>query len=487
MSNFLPVNNEENINEKIKLLPTLTEEEKIIKCLQEIIDGINSITTVNIDALQEKLRNVLNSKWPRRAKEKWVECMKTLKALNSLPIAVAGAAPVAAPERVAPATFHQHDGERKESDGPESDGPPEMIAHFPPGIQTRMMASTNELRVWVIDNSGSMSNSDGNGINHDKTKVEAGWERYDELKQTIEFVAEFSNATKSRVKYFLLNDVGNTSEFETGVWTSDSEKEAEMKRVNDIMSSSPRLFTPLIARTTEAIGFIEREKENYEHIYLMIASDGEPNDGDSTDLERILRQVEPSKLHIVVRICTDDKGVNSFWKRFEQNRELRLDTVDDFKGESQEIYNLNDWLNYGLELHRFREWGTDEPLFDFIDEDKDRDGRPFKLSEHQILHFIQILEPAAADLHDLRLLDDWDAAVDIIRNHSGNSEAVVANLRRAKKEDTAYLGRRAALAADKKFIHIGNLKCRLYGFCGGTVHNWAYWTTDDHKLVPLTF
>jgi len=489
MSNFLPANNEENINEKIKLLPTLTEEKKIIKCLQEIIDGINSITTVNIDALQEKLINVLQLKtrsWSERVKKKWVECMKTLKALNSLPIAVAGAATGAAPERVAPATFHQHDGERKESDGPESDGPPEMIAHFPPGIQTRMMASTNELRVWVIDNSGSMSNSDGNGINHDKTKVEAGWERYDELKQTIGFVAEFSNATKSRVKYFLLNDVKNTSEFETGVWTSDSEKEAEMKRVNAIMRYSPRRRTPLIARTTEAIEFIRREKENYEHIYLMIASDGEPSDGNSRDLERILLQVDKRKLHIVVRICTDDDDVNSFWNGLEKNRELRLDTVDDFKGESQEIYNLNDWINYGLELHRFREWGTDEPLFDLIDEDKDRDERPFKLSERQILQFIQILEPAAADLHDLRVLDDWNAAVDIIRNHSVNSEAVVANLVTGN-EDTAYLGRRAALAADKKFIHIGNLKCRLYGFCGGTVHNWVNCTTDDHKLVPLTF
>lgn len=137
-------------------------------------------------------------------------------------------------------------------------------------------------------------------------------------------------------------------------------------------------------------------------------------------------------------------------------------------------------------MHRFREWGTDEPLFDLIDEDKDRDERPFKLSERQILQFIQILEPAAADLHDLRVLDDWNAAVDIIRNHSVNSEAVVANLVTGN-EDTAYLGRRAALAADKKFIHIGNLKCRLYGFCGGTVHNWVNWTTDDHKLVPLTF
>ena len=64
--------------------------------------------------------------------------------------------------------------------------------------------------------------------------------------------------------------------------------------------------------------------------------------------------------------------------------------------------------------------------------------------------------------------------------------AVVANLV-TDKEDTAYLGRRAALAADKKFIHIGNLKYRLYGFCRGTLHNLVNCTTDDHKLVPLTF
>lgn len=479
MSNFLPASNEKNIDEKIKLLTTLTGDDKIIKCLQEIIDGINSIVTVDIGALINKLRNVLQLKthsWSVRVKKKWVECMTTLQTIQSLPIAEAVSATGAAPERVAPATFHQHDGERKESDGPESDGPPEMIAHFPPGIQTRMMRSTNELRVWIIDNSGSMSINDGNGINHDKTKVEAGWERYDELKQTIEFVAEFSNATKSRVKYFLLNDVRKTSEFETGVWTSDSEKEAEMERVNAIMRERPGAATPLIAKAREAIEFIQREKGNYERVYLMIASDGEPSDGNVRDLGRILRQVDKTKLHIVVRICTDNEDVNSFWNRLEMDSELRLDTVDDFKGESQEIYNMNDWINYGLELHRFREWGTDEHLFDLIDEDKDRDGRPFKLSGRQILQFIQILEPAAADLHDLRDLDDWNAAVDIIRNHSVNSEAVVANL-----------GRRAALAADKKFIHIGNLKCRLYGFCGGTVHNWAYWTTDDHKLVPLTF
>jgi len=504
MSKFLPASNEKNIDEKIELLTTLTGDDKIIKCLQEIIDGINSIgknsiVTVDIDAHINKLRNVLTLKtrsWSVRVKKKWVECMTTLKTIQSfktiqsLPIAEAVSATGAAPERVAPATFHQYDGERKESDGPESDAPPEMIAHFPPGIQTRMMRSTKELRVWIIDNSGSMTTSDGNGINHDKTKVVAGWERYDELKQTIKFVAEFSNTTKSRVKYFLLNDVPyrgtDVSEFETGVWTTDREKQDEMTRVNAIMSVRPTYQTPLIAKAREAIQFIQGEKGNYERVYLMIASDGEPSDGNVSNLGYILRQVDKRKLHIVVRICTDNEKVNTFWNSLEKDSELRLDCVDDFKGESQEIYNMNDWINYGLELHRFREWGTDEHLFDLIDEDKDRDGRPFKLSEGQILNFIQILEPAAKNLGDLYALDDWNAAVDIIRNHSVNSEAVVANLVKGK-EDTAYLGRRAALSADKKFIHIGNLKYRLYGFCRGTLHNLVNCTTDDHKLVPLTF
>lgn len=480
-----------NINDKIESLRTLNGEANIKKRLQEIYAAITS--DVDSKVLQTTLLEVLHEKastWSDDCKQEWVLCMTKLKDITKLkgiqPLPMAPAVQ-AVPATPATSTFHQHDGERKE--GGES-GPPEIIAHYPPGIQTRMMRGTNELRVWIIDNSGSMTNSDGNGINRNKTMVEVGWERYEELKQTIEFVAEFSNTTKSRVKYFLLNDVPyrgtDVSEFETGVWTTDREKQDEMTRVEAIMSDRPTYATPLIVKANEAIQFIQREKGNYERVYLMIASDGEPSDGNVRDLGHILRQVDKRKLHIVVRICTDNEGVNTFWNRLEMDSELRLDCVDDFKGESQEIYNINDWINYGLELHRFREWGTDEHLFDLIDEDKDRDGRPFKLSERQILQFIQILEPAAADLRDLRVLDDWNAAVDIIRNHSVNSEAVVANLVTGN-EDTAYLGRRAALAADKKFIHIGNLKCRLYGFCGGTVDNWMKWTTDEHKLPKLTF
>lgn len=52
-----------------------------------------------------------------------------------------------------------------------------------------------------------------------------------------------------------------------------------------------------------------------------------------------------------------------------------MDVLDDFCGEAKEIYEHNDWLNYGLPLHRLREMGFHDRVLDMIDE------RPLTKSE----------------------------------------------------------------------------------------------------------
>ena len=45
-----------------------------------------------------------------------------------------------------------------------------------------------------------------------------------------------------------------------------------------------------------------------------------------------------------------------------------LDVLDDFKEEAKQVYDYNCWLTYGLPLHRIREFGTSNEIFDALDE-----------------------------------------------------------------------------------------------------------------------
>ena len=47
---------------------------------------------------------------------------------------------------------------------------------------------------------------------------------------------------------------------------------------------------------------------------------------------------------------------------------MSIEVLDDFVGEAEEVYQYNKWLNYTLPLHRMREMGFQNRLFDLLDE-----------------------------------------------------------------------------------------------------------------------
>ena len=49
---------------------------------------------------------------------------------------------------------------------------------------------------------------------------------------------------------------------------------------------------------------------------------------------------------------------------------MSIEVLDDFFGEAKEVYDVNPWLNYTLPVHRIREAGIQNRLFDLLDERK---------------------------------------------------------------------------------------------------------------------
>jgi len=60
--------------------------------------------------------------------------------------------------------------------------------------------------------------------------------------------------------------------------------------------------------------------------------------------------------------------VVQYWNKVDEELELDLDVLDDLKGEAKEVCSFSPWLNYGMPLHRLREWGCMNKLFDLLDE-----------------------------------------------------------------------------------------------------------------------
>lgn len=108
---------------------------------------------------------------------------------------------------------------------------------------------------------------------------------------------------------------------------------------------------------------------------MILATDGLPTDdqgfgGDEITMEFIqaLRSLEGLPIWLVIRLCTDEDNVTNFYNQLDGMLELSLEVLDDFVGECEEVRRQNPWLNYALPMHRCRELGYHDRLFDLIDE-----------------------------------------------------------------------------------------------------------------------
>lgn len=241
------------------------------------------------------------------------------------------------------------------------------------------------LRIWIVDNSGSMRIADGHRIveTNNKNNVKlVDCTRWSEIQQTVEYHAEMAYLLKAPTVFRLLNDPGKIvgpQQFSIGVDGDKTIDEELAIALQTMKNASPGGVTPLAEHVREIRTNVESMEASLRQdgtkVAIVLATDGLPTDSQGRcdsrtkrDFTEALRSLEGLPIWVVVRLCTDEDDVVEFYNDLDAQLELSVEVLDDFTQEAKEVFAMNKWLNYTLPLHRCREMGYHNRLFDLLDE-----------------------------------------------------------------------------------------------------------------------
>ena len=251
---------------------------------------------------------------------------------------------------------------------------------LPFGLRETLLtnAQTFSKRIWILDNSGSMAMHDGHRV-----LLDADCTRWAEVEETVNCHAQLSAVIGAPTDFRLLNPSqrGGPQSFRVGYGRHAAK---DSKRVQSIMSrNQPKGKTPLSTSIheirNEIVSMLPKLEAEGTKVAIVIATDGcnhdKHNIGGQHDeakrneeLLRALESLQGLPVCVVIRLCTDYEPLVDFYNGLDESLELDIDVIDDHKAEAEEVYQHNKWLNYSLLLHRMREMGQHNRLFDLLDQ-----------------------------------------------------------------------------------------------------------------------
>eukprot|EP00566_Odontella_aurita_P011130 CAMPEP_0113533784 /NCGR_PEP_ID=MMETSP0015_2-20120614/4801_1 /TAXON_ID=2838 /ORGANISM="Odontella" /LENGTH=407 /DNA_ID=CAMNT_0000432883 /DNA_START=113 /DNA_END=1336 /DNA_ORIENTATION=- /assembly_acc=CAM_ASM_000160 len=258
---------------------------------------------------------------------------------------------------------------------------------FTEGLARSLAASMAAfpLRIWVVDNSGSMAAVDGHRFVETSKRNEVkvvSCTRWSEIQETVEYHARLAALLKAPTIFRMLNNPGSgVGQPQFGIADKgDSFIDQDLQLVLQIIQKScPGGVTPLARHVREireqVTGLASALNQRGQKVAIILATDGLPTDDNGVcneyykrDFVDAIRGVEGLPVWVVVRLCTDDEEVVDFYNDLDAQLELSVEVLDDFVGESDEVHGHNRWLNYALPLHRCREMGFHHRIMDLLDE-----------------------------------------------------------------------------------------------------------------------
>ena len=253
------------------------------------------------------------------------------------------------------------------------------------------------LRIWVIDNSGSMANNDGQKLISDSRSEglrSIQCTRWNEIQETVEYHSQMAALMKAPTIFRLLNDPGpNVGPQVCSIAETRSDDnggdmiEKDLNLVRSIMAKAhPTGATPLITHINEIREQVEALepmlRRDGRRVAIILATDGLPTNppgfkigNERENFTAAMKSLEGLPVWIVIRLCTDSEHIVNYYNDLDKQMELSIEVLDNYTDEAMEMFRSNPWLNYTLQLHRMREMGLQKRLFDVLDE------RPLTLSE----------------------------------------------------------------------------------------------------------
>jgi len=252
----------------------------------------------------------------------------------------------------------------------------DMLAHEDPSVA---------LRVFLLDNSGSTSKSDGHILQQDilGRLHAAPSTRWEEICATALDQAKWNATAGVRSEFILLNPPcpdnpqqgRDFAVVDPKAGSADAQVDV-LRRI--LVQNGPRGTTPLTLRLQQLQQRLKNEVKDGRRVLLSIVTDGlptSPSSGATYESDRVafvnqLRSFTTSfNAFVVIRLATDDEDAVNYYNRIDEELELPLDILDDLRGEAEEVYSCgNGWFAYTPLIHRIREGGTSEKLFDLLDE-----------------------------------------------------------------------------------------------------------------------
>eukprot|EP00814_Leptocylindrus_danicus_P010866 CAMPEP_0116017310 /NCGR_PEP_ID=MMETSP0321-20121206/7971_1 /TAXON_ID=163516 /ORGANISM="Leptocylindrus danicus var. danicus, Strain B650" /LENGTH=434 /DNA_ID=CAMNT_0003487477 /DNA_START=390 /DNA_END=1694 /DNA_ORIENTATION=- len=296
-----------------------------------------------------------------------------------------------------------------------------MKAGFTRGLSRCLLGTTEAfaLRIWVVDNSGSMTERDGNRVvPQGQSIVSVPCSRWEEICDTVQYHANMAATLNSPTIFRLLNDPGSRiGPQQFGIAEEGEEYiNDDLRLMRSVMNKAqPGGVTPLTKHILEIQQGLHQLAPQLvsegKRAVVILATDGLPTDEEgyggpeiTNEFMAALKSLEGLPVWVVIRLCTDEPMVTEFYNKLDDKLELSLEVLDDYAGEAHEIHVHNRWLNYGLPLHRLRELGFHDRVMDMIDE------RP--LTKGEIAIFCSVLfgvndlpDPAADWVGFVRVLD----------------------------------------------------------------------------------
>ena len=236
------------------------------------------------------------------------------------------------------------------------------------------------LRIWVLDNGASMNVADAHRITagtfHNSVQS-APVTRWQELQDCVAYHSQMAATLYLPTRYAFLNDLGAGPQYFALAHRGPQAVAQEMHTIQEVVTRTrPAGPTPLTAQVAGLRRYVAsiapRLISQRQTVTVVLATQGLPTD---QGFVPTLRSLEGLPVWVIVRLCTDDERVFDFYNSLDAQLNLPYDVLDDFFGESLEVYLRNPWLTYALPLHRFRELGFRSDVLDAIDE------RPLSVSQ----------------------------------------------------------------------------------------------------------